>query len=176
MFGFSRDRNSSVLPASINQCFHRPNIAMKLFLLPILCIFSALRSKGLGSSGIGGIMGLLNVGLATLLPGIEELLGTNDSLGCRLGNSFRLTFLCMISCVLGLSLCSGLAAFCSLSICPSSVVPPVARYSSGIPRNFMIPRSGRTPSDDARNDCMSAALRLFVVGRTSDGRALMVRM
>lgn len=66
--------------------------------------------------------------------------------------------------------------FCRFSICPKTVVPLKARFSSGMPTNRTTPLVEATPSDSATKACMRAALRLFVVGRTCEGKALIVRM
>lgn len=65
--------------------------------------------------------------------------------------------------------------FCRFSICPKTVVPLKARFSSGMPTNRTTPLVAATPSESARKACIRAALRLFVVGRTCEGKALMVR-
>ena len=57
-----------------------------------------------------------------------------------------------------------------------TVMPLVARYSSGMLTNFTTPRSGRTPRAEVMKDCMRAALRLFAGGRSCEGRAVMVRI
>lgn len=67
-------------------------------------------------------------------------------------------------------------AFSSRSISPNMVCPFIARFSSGIGANFMIPRSGGTLRMSAMKDCISAALRLFVVGCICDGNVVIVRM
>ena len=59
---------------------------------------------------------------------------------------------------------SPLVCFCNRSTAPVIVVPLMARHSSGMPANFMIPLSGRTPSELDMKDCIMAALRLLVVG------------
>lgn len=66
--------------------------------------------------------------------------------------------------------------FCKFSICPKTVVPLKARFSSGIPTNRTTPLVAATPSDSATKACIRAALRLFVVGRIWEGKALIVRM
>ena len=63
----------------------------------------------------------------------------------------------------------------SFSISPSMVMPLMARLSSWIGTNLMMPRSGVTPIDSHMNCCIRAALRLFVVGCSCTGKALMVR-
>ena len=65
--------------------------------------------------------------------------------------------------------------FCRFSICPKTVVPLKARFSSGMPTNRTTPLVVATPSESARKACIRAALRLFVVGRTCEGKALTVR-
>lgn len=65
--------------------------------------------------------------------------------------------------------------FCRFSICPNTVVPLNARFSSGMPANRITPLAAATPSDSARKACINAALRLFVVGRSCEGKAVMVR-
>ena len=65
--------------------------------------------------------------------------------------------------------------FCKFSICPKTVVPLNARFSSGMPTNRTTPLVAATPSESAKKACMRAALRLLVVGRTCEGKALIVR-
>ena len=65
--------------------------------------------------------------------------------------------------------------FCRFSICPKTVVPLKARFSSGTLVNRTTPLVAATPSESARKACIKAALRLFVVGRTCEGKALIVR-
>ena len=66
--------------------------------------------------------------------------------------------------------------FCRFSICPKTVVPLNARFSSGMPRNRTTPLVAATPRESAIKACIRAALRLFVVGRICEGKALTVRM
>lgn len=66
--------------------------------------------------------------------------------------------------------------FCKFSICPKTVVPLKAKFSSGMATNRTTPLVAATPSESAIKACIKAALRLFVVGRTCEGRALTVRM
>lgn len=66
--------------------------------------------------------------------------------------------------------------FCRFSICPKTVVPLKARFSSGMPTNRTTPLVAATPIESVIKACTRAALRLFVVGRTWDGKALIVRI
>ncbi len=49
---------------------------------------------------------------------------------------------------------------------PRMVVPPVAKFSSGIGMKRIMPRSGSTSSVLLMYDCKRTAFRLFVVGRS----------
>ena len=66
--------------------------------------------------------------------------------------------------------------FCKFSICPKTVVPLKARFSSGMLINRTTPLVAATPSESTMKAWIRAALRLFVVGRTCEGNALIVRM
>ena len=68
-----------------------------------------------------------------------------------------------------------LGVFCRFSICPKTVVPLKARFSSGMLMKRTTPLVAATPSESAIKAWIKAALRLFVVGRTWVGKALMVR-
>jgi hypothetical protein len=62
----------------------------------------------------------------------------------------------------------------SSSISPAMVLPLFAMFSSGIEINRRSPRLGLTPVASSICFCISAALRLFVVGSNCDGSAEMV--
>lgn len=66
--------------------------------------------------------------------------------------------------------------FCKFSICPETVVPLKARFSSDMATKRTTPLVAATASESAIKACIKAALRLFVVGRTCEGKALIVRM
>ena len=66
--------------------------------------------------------------------------------------------------------------FCRFSICPKTVVPLNARFSSGMLTNRTTPLVAATPSESARNAWIKAALRLLVVGRSCEGKAVTVRV
>ena len=51
-----------------------------------------------------------------------------------------------------------------LSIRPKTVIPLVAKFSSGTAIKRRIPRLGDTLRDSDRKDCIRVAFRLFVVG------------
>ena len=150
---------------------------MKLLLFPNFWTFSAFRSIALFCKGIAGSIGLCSgAGLATLVIG-------TDCVPCLRGKSLGFPCACLR---LGVFCGKGLKAtalwlsmpwnFWRFSIWPSTVVPLKARSWSGTPVNFMTPRAGATPKPSARKAWSSAALRLFVVGRSWEGRALIVRM
>lgn len=62
------------------------------------------------------------------------------------------------------------------SMSPSMVMPFIARLSSWMATNLIIPRSGVTPIDSHMKFWIRAALRLLVVGCNWTGRAFTVRM
>ena len=160
-----------------------PNIAAtKLFLRPIFCTFSALRSVGLfrlGIAGKGGVSRSLNGGVC-------------DPSSLCVGNScfsdFKLclrldlrgdVFVFFEDCVLRdrfrwrLTLLS-VVSFSKSSIQPVMVLPSVARLSSEIAMNLMIPRFAGTPRPSSIALASRDALRLFVTGCNCDPRAVMV--
>ena len=168
------DRARGVNISNYDRC-HRPNIAIKLFLLPTLCILLAFRSITLCAFGIAGKVGgsCVRVGLGILLPGVDWLLGTRERAGGLRCVAPRLDFLCggfaspfVVGGVLDVMLLIIVAFFCKRSICPRIVVPEVARYSSGMPMNLTTPRSGNTPREEAIKDWVKAVFRLLVVAVT----------
>jgi hypothetical protein len=151
--------------------------AIKLFLRPILCAFSALWSIGLFSLGIAGSGGVtrshsLSGGVGepcSLCVGRGFLVVRNDIMLC-----LRLVFVVFLDklfCGLGLF---SVRPFSSSSISPVIVLPSVARLSSDIAMNLITPRLGATPRPSSIALPSKAAFRLFVAGWTCEFTAVMV--
>lgn len=67
-------------------------------------------------------------------------------------------------------------SFSAFSASDCTVVPPIARFSSGMGLNLMIPRSAGTLRISAMKPWINAALRLFIVGPICEVTELMVRL
>lgn len=157
------------------HAFFLPNIDMKLLLLPIVCTFSAFLSRGLFWVGIAGSEGLVKAGLKG--GGLVTLALSLELLRARSVRSLGLTDLLLLVLPIAVSGPSSSSEFLrKASISPNIVLPFVARYSSPTPTKRTMPRSGATPNESVMKLCRRAALRLFVVGWTAEGRAVMVRI
>lgn len=160
-----------------------PNIvAIKLFLLPIFFAFSALKSATLLVFEIGGTGGSGGVTILSLDGGVGMVGVICSSRFGRLLPFFvdlRLRILCLLfldTDKLCLTLTPFSSAIClsSSSIAPASVIPPVAKFSSGMGTNFMSPLSGATPKLSSIDFARSAAFLLFVTGCNCDWTAVIV--
>lgn len=152
-------------------------VAMKLFLRPIFCAFSALRSIGLFSLGIAGSGGVsrsrsLDGGVGepcSLCVGRVFLAPRNDFMLC-----LRLLFAVLLDKLLWRLELFSVFSFSSSSISPVIVLLSVARLSSDMAKNLITPRFGLTPRPSSIAFASKFALRLFVTGWSCELRAVMV--
>lgn len=137
-----------------------PNKAIKLRRLPIFFTFSALISRWLLFIAIVGNGGLSSGGVGGFAPNFEPFPSPSPS-PCGL-DARRPRLRIVLSRELSVRL-SSLEVFLKFSISPSTVIPLVAKYSSGIPTNRTTPRSDGTPRASIIKFWIRAAFLLFVV-------------
>ena len=138
-----------------------PNKAIKLRRLPIFFTLSVLILRWLCFADRWGGEGVCNGGVKEPAPGFNPFPSCNTR-PCGLGVR-RLRLRIVLNRELSVRL-SSLDVFPRFSISPSTVVPLVARNSSGIPTNRTTPRSGGTPKESIMKFWIRAAFLLFVVG------------